>query len=177
MDYIITDSQPTEPTQESTTPPPETQESTEAQIDESTESQSDQNITEKKGKVIADALRIRSGPSTENPIVGFYYQNQVIVISETRTFESGSWGKTDKGWINMDYIESLVNEDRNPEKDGTVKTVIADCLRVRKGIGTENRIAALLYYGDTVTVFETRNVDGVDWGRVEKGWICMDYVE
>lgn len=177
MDYVIIGTQPTEPTQESTATSPETQESTEAQIPENTELHGDQNSTNKKGKVIADALRIRSGPSTENPIVGFYYQNQIIVISETKILESGSWGKTDKGWINMDYIESFVDENHNPVTDGTVKTVIADCLRVRKAIGTDNKIAALLYYGDTVTVFETKNVEGVDWGRVEKGWICMDYVE
>lgn len=185
MDYVITDTTPTDPTQDNTTPPSETptepstetQDLTESQIQESTESQSDQNTTKKKGRVIADALRIRTGPGTENPIVGFYYQNQIIVISETRTFESDSWGKTDKGWINMDYIECFVDEHRDPVINGTVKTVIADCLRIRKAIGTENRIAALLYYGDTVIVFETRNVDGVDWGRVEKGWICMDYVE
>ena len=34
----------------------------------------------------------------------------------------------------------------------------------------------LLYYGDKVTVLETVTVDGVDWGRIEQGWICMDYV-
>jgi uncharacterized protein YgiM (DUF1202 family) len=55
-------------------------------------------------------------------------------------------------------------------------TVIGDCLRVRKGTGTDYKIAALLYYGDKITVFETVDVNGVLWGRVKNGWICMDYV-
>ena len=33
------------------------------------------------------------------------------------------------------------------------------------------------HYGDTVTVLETVSVDGTLWGRVDKGWICMEYVK
>ena len=131
-----------------------------------------------EGKVIADALRIRTGPATTNPIAGFYYQNDRIVISEILQSDSGRWGKTDKGWVNMDYVLTD-SENREPSAGSDLgkKTVIADCLRVRKQIGTDSRIAALLYYGDPVTVLETRTVDDVLWGRVDKGWICMDYVE
>jgi len=63
-----------------------------------------------------------------------------------------------------------------PSNENTVKTVIADCLRVRKDTSTDSRISALLYYGDQVTVLETKTVDGTVWGRVSNGWICMDYV-
>ena len=77
----------------------------------------------------------------------------------------------------MDYFQPVSSgEVSEPSNEGTVMTVIADCLRVRKEIGTSSRIAALLYYGDTVTVFETQTVEGTVWGRVDKGWICMDYV-
>ena len=67
-------------------------------------------------------------------------------------------------------------EESSQPTDIGKKTVIADCLRVRKEIGTDSRIAALLYYGDTVTVSETVTVDGVLWGKVENGWISMEYV-
>lgn len=131
-----------------------------------------------KGKIKADALRIRAAAGTANPIVGFYYQNEIIEISEKVLIDSVYWGKTHRGWINMDYvtITSSSEETAQPAKTGTM-TVIADCLRVRKGTGTDYRISALLYYGDTITVFDTVTVDGTVWGRVDKGWICMDYVE
>lgn len=130
-----------------------------------------------QGNVKADALRIRSGPGTQHPIVGFYYQNDPVFVSEKTLVQSVYWGKTDKGWINMDYIlVASENEDDSLLTENSLKTVIADCLRVRKQIGTDSRIAALLYYGDQVTVLETKTVDGTVWGRVENGWICMDYV-
>ena len=77
----------------------------------------------------------------------------------------------------MDYVQITASEEAPSQNPGLgVKTVIADCLRVRKEIGINQRIAALLYYGDTVVVSETRTVDGTTWGKVDKGWICMDYV-
>lgn len=144
---------------------------------EATEPTDKTESTAAKGKIIADALRIRSGPGTEYSIVGFYYQNEVVVVSEKTLAGSVYWGKTDRGWIHMDYFQPVSSgEVSEPSNEGTVMTVIADCLRVRKEIGTSSRIAALLYYGDTVTVFETQTVEGTVWGRVDNGWICMDYV-
>ncbi len=167
MDYIVihgfsddNHTKPTESWQEVTVPVYETE------------------STYQEGKIIADALMIRSGPGTDNSIIGFYYQDEMVLITEKVLVNSVYWGKTDKGWIHMDYVVSpYTAEDPQTSQEYHVMTVIADCLRVRKQIGTDSRIADLLYYGEQVTVFETRTVDGTVWGRVHKGWICMDYVE
>lgn len=130
------------------------------------------------GQITADALMIRSGPGVHHSVIGFYYQNEVVTITEKVQIDTVFWGKTNKGWIHMNYVASPDTPNHSPEpEDHRVKTVIADCLRVRKQIGTNNRIAELLYYGDQITVYETRTVDDTVWGRVRKGWICMDYVE
>ena len=77
----------------------------------------------------------------------------------------------------MDYVVTNPVQEEIPQPvEGRIMTVIADCLRVRKGTGTNYKISALLYYGDTVTVLETVTVDGILWGKVSQGWICMDYV-
>ncbi|MEF2837426.1 MAG: SH3 domain-containing protein [Oscillospiraceae bacterium] len=130
------------------------------------------------GTIRADALRIRTGPGTEHPIAGFYYQDQSVVITMVTQVDSVSWGKTDKGWINMDYVVtgSFIEVPTEQPTEGRRMTVIGDCLRVRKGTGTNYRISQLLYYGDTITVYETVSVDGTLWGRVDNGWVCMDYV-
>lgn len=170
MDYIVTDDRPIDP---DTDHPQET-----VPEQKPTDSVDKIEPTAVEGKIIADALRIRSGPSTNNSIVGFYYQNDMVVISEKVLVDSVYWGKTVQGWINMDYVlTGSSSEETSPPAVNGEKTVIADCLRVRKEIGTDSRIAALLYYGDKVTVLETTTVDGTVWGRVDKGWICMDYVE
>ena len=130
-----------------------------------------------KGKVTADALRIRSGPGADNRILGFYYQNDTVVILEKILVNSVYWGKTDQGWIHMDYVQSASSPEGSTPVEGREMTVIADCLRVRRQTSTDSRIAQLLYYGDTVTVFETTTVEDVVWGKVSNGWICMDYVK
>lgn len=195
MDYIVTDDfdwdstttpdtdQPQEPEQLPEKPLEHIPEQVPEQLpepeqeQESTGPSGSAESTAIKGIITADALRIRSGAGTNNRIVGFYYQNESVVVFEKVQVDSVYWGRTNKGWINLNYLSADDSdyEPSQPETNGTM-TVIADCLRVRKGIGTDHRIAELLYYGDTVEVFETQTVDGTVWGRVHNGWICMDYV-
>lgn len=131
-----------------------------------------------RGKITADALRIRSGAGTGNPIVGFYYQNETVTVTEKVSVGSVTWGKTDRGWISMDYFsaDSSGAEYWEPVSNST-KTVHADCLRIRSDAGTNNKIVGFLYDGDTVTVLETKTVGSVSWGRISQGWICMEYVK
>ena len=151
----------------------------ERQPGQETASPSDQTEpTAVNGIVIADALRIRPAPGATDSILGFYYQDDPVSISEKVLVGSVYWGKTSRGWISMDYIRlTHPNEEPKPSAGSDRKTVIADCLRVRKQIGTDSKIAALLYYGDQVTILETQTVNGTLWGRVDSGWICMDYVK
>lgn len=181
MDYIVTDADFTEgttlpnPAPEQTTKPEQTTPDTSG-IAEAT------SIT---GKITADALRVRSGAGTTNPIVGFYYQNDRVTVTEKVLVGSVYWGKTSKGWISMDYVlaDTSSNVTAQPSGGETVqpsggekKTVIGDCLRIRLEPGVVYKIVGFLYYGDKVTVLETRDVNGTLWGRVNNGWICMDYV-
>ncbi len=198
MDYITTENQNTQETvnpnppmetEPETTPETEPTAPPETRPSQEPETQPDQNTTGSdftsesvsiRGRITADALRVRSGAGTDNRIVGFYYQDQIVTVSERVMISGVYWGRTDKGWINLDYLasdSSAPPEENTPPATTGNMTVIADCLRVRKGTGTEYRIAELLYLGDTVHVFETTTVDGILWGRVENGWICMDYVK
>ena len=54
-------------------------------------------------KITASALNIRSYPST-GTVYGLYYQNDVVAVYETYQMPGGSlWGRTDIGWIAMNY--------------------------------------------------------------------------
>lgn len=185
MDYIVTEASAEDPpTPPSTEPPEETEPPKQTEPPKESEEQKDSpdssdsgNSTPEKGYIIADVLRIRSGAGTSYSIEGFYYEDDVVLISEKVKVDSVYWGRTGRGWINMDYVSPYpATDEPQSSADASVKTVIADCLRVRKGTGTDKKIAALLYFGDKVMVFETISVDGILWGRVDNGWICMDYV-
>lgn len=174
MDYIVTG----EDSADITSKPGTEGKQEEAPRQEIENTTPEVETTSVKGKITADALRIRSGAGTENPIVGFYYQNDRVVVTQKAQVGSVSWGKTSRGWISMDYVlpDSSDTESSQPIEQG-MRTIIADCLRVRKEAGTEYKIVGFLYDGDTVEILETKDVDGTAWGRVKNGWICMQYTK
>ena len=60
---------------------------------------SDITSTNYKVKITASSLRIRNGASTSYKQIGSYSKNSIITIYAV----SNNWGKTEKGWICLDY--------------------------------------------------------------------------
>ena len=50
-------------------------------------------------------------------------------------------------------------------------------LRVRDGAGVGFNEVASLPNGSQVVIFEKVTVQGVAWGRIDRGWICLTYVD
>ena len=131
-----------------------------------------------KGKITADALRIRSAAGTDKPIVGFYYRNDTVTVTEKVLVNSVYWGKTNRGWISIDYVQEETSGDTALDTSYLgKKTIKADCLRIRQNPGTDQKIVGLLYHGNTVTITEIKTVGGTLWGRIDKGWISLNYVK
>lgn len=55
--------------------------------------------------VTADSLNIRSGAGTSNAKVGTYTRGAQVTILETKLVGSTLWGRTDRGWISLDYVK------------------------------------------------------------------------
>lgn len=53
------------------------------------------------GTVTASTLNIRKEPSEDAEKVGYYEKGDTVKILE----EKDGWGRTDKGWISMDYVK------------------------------------------------------------------------
>ena len=144
------------------------------------EPQEPQQPQSQTGTVRVDSyLRIRNGPGTSYAICGYLYNGNTVQITETRTVGATLWGKTDSGWISMDYIV-LSGNSSNSGSGSTAtitKTVNTDCLRIRESAGTSSSIVGYLYFGAKVEILETTTQNGSTWGRISKGWICMDYVK
>ncbi len=56
------------------------------------------------GTVNASELMIRSAPGTDAKRLDSYKNGDKIVITELRAVNYVPWGKTDKGWVCMDYV-------------------------------------------------------------------------
>ena len=57
-----------------------------------------------------------------------------------------------------------------------IATVTSRELNLRSTPSYNGTILKTLKKGDTVTILERTEVDGVSWGKTEKGWICLLYV-
>ena len=148
------------------------------------------------GKVVVTSgrLNIRSGAGTNYSVVGWLSAGETVTITEQKTVSGTPWGKTAKGWVCMNYI-SVSSASGNTgssgttnnggttsgtESTGSVKGTVSasgSMLRVRTGPGSSYAIAAYLEDGSTVVILEQKTVGATVWGRIDKGWISLNYVK
>ncbi len=147
------------------------------------------NTTSIKGTITANGLYIRSEPSTTGKVQGSYSKGDSVTILETKN----GWGRTNKGWISLDYVSTTGTTNNNTTNNNTTTNntttntnttgngsttvilkgiVIAKDLNIRSSASTEGDRLGSYSYGDRVEILEK---DG-SWGRTSKGWISLNYV-
>ena len=65
-------------------------------------------------------VNIRSGPGTNYGKVGAYAQGSVVTILEERD----GWGRTDMGWVSMEYLEPVEEAQRVTDNGITIQQYI-----------------------------------------------------
>ena len=135
------------------------------------------------GTVTASELNIRKTPSKTADSVGKYVKGNQITILET----NNGWGRTDKGWVSLNYVSFGGNTGANTNTGNTGNTttnntttttggtkgvVTATQLNIRESAATTANRAGSYSYGDRITILETSN----GWGRTDKGWVSLNYV-
>ncbi len=145
------------------------------------------------GKVVVTSgrLNIRSGAGTNYSVVGWLSAGETVTITEQKTVGGTPWGKTAKGWVCMNYISVSSSSGNNNntgstgntsgnENTGSVKGKVSadgNMLRVRTGPGSSYAIAGYLEDGASVEILEQKTVGATVWGRIDKGWISLNYVK
>ena len=124
-------------------------------------------------------LNVRSAPGTDKPAVTTIPRGTKVKIYETTVYKNEPWGRIDEGWVHMGYIQlDYVSSDMGSTGEG-VKGTVYNCnkLNVRPAPGTNNTPVATLYPGAQVTIYEETTVGNMHWGRIDQGWVCMDYIK
>ncbi len=121
------------------------------------------------GTITASELNIREGAGSSYDVVGKYKKGDKVTILETKN----GWGRTSKGWISMNYVETSgsTGSAGSTSTTGTA-TITADALYIREGAGSSYDAVGKYHKGDKVTILETKN----GWGKTDKGWIYLEYV-
>lgn len=138
--------------------------------------------------VTGDYVNVRVGAGITNPICGGATQGTIIDLYEVKDLSGIMWGRFKTGWICLTYTtygQTTDNGDEStptnpPENSETTHAtgVVYNCnrLNIRAGAGTHTKIVGDLKAGTRVTITEKKDVNGTAWGKIEKGWICLDYV-
>lgn len=174
LDYVVLD-----PVEDETAEMPETPEQSAPPAEEPPAAEQEEEPVQQTwtGTVkVSNFLRVRSGPSTSTKVVGRLSANERVTITEMTTTESMTWGKTDSGWISMDYVVLDEAEDGSQTQTATGTVDVSDLLRIRSGPGTSYSIAGYLKDGAKVDITERKTVGSTVWGKIAKGWISLDYV-
>lgn len=171
LDAVV-DNTPEETVPEEAVPETTVPEETTPEVD-SGENNTSSTVT---GTVISSIpLNIRSAPGAYNAKVGTYAIGTKLEILEQTSLNGDAWGRTDKGWVCMQYV---LLDSANGSTEGTAGTVISGtALNIRSGAGTHNSQIGTYASGTRITVYEQTTLNGEKWGRTDRGWVCMTYVK
>ena len=115
-----------------------------------------------------------------------YKQGDKLRIINTANADGFLWGQvaasaedaTPVGWVALMYTNfESVKESGSSNQNSTnvvARAVVTaqGYLNVRSDAGTDNQIVGALSNGTQVDLYETKYVNGIQWGRYSGGWIC-----
>ena len=130
------------------------------------------------GTVISSTgLNVRYGAGVNYQRVSSLKPGTQVTIYEVVTNGTQQWGRIGTNqWVCMTYIRMNSNSNITIPSTGYQGRVTTN-MNVRAGAGTNNAIVGRLTAGTVVTVYELTNVNGVSWGRIASGWVCMNYIQ
>ena len=188
---------PEEPSETNAATVAPTEEATEAPTEEATEAPTEPVETVPPvlmGTVNADNLNVRSEPYSTADILKRLAINTRIEILEQKIVDGVNWGRIAEGWINLNYVTIGVefpgtdlpadNTSNNVVNNsnigsGSVTTnnptagVTTPGLNIRKESNANSSSVGTYAKGTKVTILERSN----GWGRTNKGWINLNYVD
>ena len=145
--------------------------------------------------VNTDNLNVRSEPNVYGQFYCKLPRGAEVNIYDYSTTNGVQWALLNQGWACMQYIhETDRGQDSKPEANekpanpGDVgtddnKTPLAKgqamsniTLNIRSGPGPQYENLGQLKDSNRFSIFQTKMSNGVQWGRMEKGWVCMTYV-
>ena len=175
MEYIKLDSATAPETQKPETGKPETEKpETEKPETQKPEGGNTGAAIAKTGTIVKTTeVRVRAGAGTNYEQVGTLKKGDRVVILETAQVGNATWGRIEKGWVHMYYVQL----DGKEVPSGTISRTVTTELRIRAGAGTSYDKVGTYKKGEVVLIYETTTVNGFLWGRTDKGWISMEYVK
>ena len=131
--------------------------------------------------VTSGGVNNRIGPGTNYAKNGTYSRGEQLVLTAVQKGGNYTWGKSEKGWIALqytDYETTKVQSSADAKKVTAVGTIIkTDVVNVRAGAGTKHAKVGTYRRGDEIKITLRQKVGSTTWGLTEKGWVSLYYVK
>ncbi len=125
-------------------------------------------------------LNVRTGAGTNFPIKTSLVKGTTINIYATKTVNGVEWGRiaSDDQWVCLSYV----NIDSGSIDSGSAaNATIVNCskaVNVRATPSVSGALVSQISLNTRVYISDTQKAsNGVLWGKVDNGWVCMDYVQ
>ena len=130
----------------------------------------------KTGFINCEFAYVYANAGEEQTQVGYLSYGDPVTIYETVTVDATLWGRTENGWVCMEYVsETLETVDTQPPaetQESKIGITSGDYVNVRSGAGTQYDIIDNIRKNTRLEILEIRD----NWCRTTIGWIYMDYV-
>ncbi len=136
-------------------------------------------------------VNVRSAAGVRNGLVTTLPAGTAVTVYEQIEKDSAPWARIDQGWVCMYYVTLSGETSGNGGTGSTGGTVNGTTpgqisatgivnsntdLNVRSGAGLGYAKVNALKKGTSVTIYEQVNADGMTWGKIDGGWVCMSYI-
>ena len=139
-------------------------------------------------------VNMRKNASITSTKNGSFNQGDVLRIIDVKNGSDGFlWGQVAKsaddataiGWValmytNYDSVKSGSGSTASTNNSTVVATATITYpgyVNLRSDAGTNNQIVGALAVNTTVDLYETKYVNGIQWGRCSTGWFCLSYAK
>ena len=123
-------------------------------------------------------VNLRKGPSTDYEVVKKLKSGTDVTVVEYLKRDGATWCNLGDGWMTLKYLKLDGELPETPDPAlGELATVYqTETLNVRMEANAGSEKVAELHRGDVVHVHEIRTVAGVEWGKIDEGWVSMKYI-
>lgn len=158
-----------------------------------------------KFAAVTDTVTVREQPTTGSNRVDTLGMNvefnvndyvdgkyvQVVVVGDSvwgYATKVGEDNATYGGWVNLanKYVSrnGVTAGNSGSTSTGSANSINGQGIvsntyggvNVRTGAGVAHASLGKIPAGTLINIYETKTVGAADWGRTDKGWVCMDYV-
>lgn len=139
-------------------------------------------VTKVYGTVIdTDTLNVRKTP--DGAIVGKLNRGDKVEILEQKTVNGRAWGRCSKGWIcirtyvKLETVQEAVSKPAEKPSEPVTQTklygTVINTTSQNVRSAPDGKIVGKLMKGERFEILERKTVNGREWGRCSKGWVCL----